>query len=341
MPAYRYKKFEKRLFSRIFSVFVRIGVLIVRALGAVLSLGRQRFTVMFVPHSERRILNFHINIFTLVFAVGLIAVMVVGFFALSTHFAGTKQLLATQSQNWEAAQTNLETIREEVAELQKAARTFQGTLNSTLGVVGVKIPDRPLSVGAQGDLSSFLGLSEVESGQMKELHDMQNIKAFLNNSIAPLNEIKNVLSAQKDLLVDIPTLWPVKGVRGMVTSLFGPTIHPFSGQWYLHKGIDIAFGYNVPIVATARGKVVAIDYEPMGFGNFIIIRHKYGFYTKYAHLQRVLVVRGQEVQQGGVIGTMGNTGLSTGPHLHYEVRIGSEVVDPAKYLNITTAGTGF
>jgi murein DD-endopeptidase MepM/ murein hydrolase activator NlpD len=293
---------------------------------------------MFIPHSERRIFNFHINVFSLVFALGLTAVMIVGFFALSTHFTGTRQLLATQSQNWETAQANLETMREEVAELQKAARTFQGTINSTLGVVGIGVPDKPLVVGAQGDLSSFLGLSEVEAGQMKELHDVRNIKAFLNNSIAPLNEIKNVLSAQKDLLVDIPTLWPVKGVRGRVTSLFGPALHPFSGQWYIHKGIDIAFGYNVPIVATARGKVVTIDYEPMGFGNYIVIRHKYGFYTKYAHLQKVAVTRGQEVQQGEVIGTMGNTGLSTGPHIHYEVRIGSEVVDPAKYLNISTAG---
>ncbi|MCL1817351.1 MAG: peptidoglycan DD-metalloendopeptidase family protein [Spirochaetaceae bacterium] len=306
---------------------------------AVFSLGRQRFTVMFIPHSERRIFNFHINIFSMVFVLGLTTVLVVGFFILSTHFAGTNQLLATQSQNWETAQANLETMREEVAELQKAARTFQKTLNSTLEIVGINVPDRPLAVGAQGDLSSFLGLSEVDARQIKELHDVQNIKAFLNNSIVPLTEIKNVLSAQKDLLVDIPTLWPVKGVRGRVTNLFGPAVHPFSGQWYIHKGIDIAFGYNVPIVATARGKVVTIDYEPMGFGNYVVIRHKYGFYTKYAHLQRIMVSRGQDVQQGEVIATMGNTGLSTGPHLHYEVRIGSEVVDPAKYLNISSAGT--
>ena len=335
---YGYKKIEKRLFGRIFSVFGRFFMLVGRAFGSLLFLGRQRFTVMFIPHSERRIFNFHINVFSLVFAIGLTVLMVVGFFALSTHFTGTKQLLATQSQNWETAQANLETMREEVAELQKVARTFQKTLNSTLGIVGINVPEKPLAVGSQGDLSSFLGLSEVDANQLRELHDVQNIKAFLNNSIVPLTEIKNVLTAQKDLLVDIPTLWPVKGVRGRVTSLFGPAIHPFSGQWYIHKGIDIAFGYNVPVVSTARGKVVAIDYEPMGFGNYVVLRHKYGFYTKYAHLQKVTVTRGQDVQQGEVIGTMGNTGLSTGPHVHYEVRIGSEVVDPAKYLNISPTG---
>lgn len=338
MPVYRYKKFERRLFLKIVSFFGHGFRLIGRAIGAVAALGRQRFTVMFIPHSESRIFNFHINVFSLAFVLGLAALMVVGFFALSTHFTGTRQLLAAQSQNWETAQANLETLREKIAELQKAAKTVQGTLNSTLGVVGISIPDRPLTTGAQGDLSSFLGLSEVDAGQIKELHDVQTLTTFLNNLNAPLSEIEKVLSAQKDLLVDIPTLWPVKGVRGRVTSLFGPTLHPFSGQWYIHKGIDIAFGYGVPIVATARGKIVQIDSEPMGFGNYVVIRHKYGFYTKYAHLQRILVTRGQEVQQGEVIGTMGNTGLSTGPHIHYEVRVGSEVVDPAKYLNISSAG---
>jgi hypothetical protein len=72
-----------------------------------------------------------------------------------------------------------------------------------------------------------------------------------------------------------------------------------------------------------------------GYGNFVVIRHKYGFYTKYAHLQRTYVRPGQDISQGDVLGTMGNTGLSTGPHLHYEVRIGSQVVDPVKYINMT------
>jgi murein DD-endopeptidase MepM/ murein hydrolase activator NlpD len=300
-----------------------------------MTLGRQRFTVMFIPHSERKIFNFHINVFTLALIIGLTAFMVTGFFTLSTHFTGTNRLLSSKTKNLETAQANLEMIREEVAELHKVARVFQSALNNTLGVLGINIPNRPAPEIARGDLASFLSIAEVEAGQLRELHDVKNIKSFLKTAVDPLNEIRDVLSTQKDLLIDIPTLWPIKGVRGRVTAHFGPSEHPFTQQWYLHKGIDIAYGYNVPIVATARGKIVTIDYEPLGFGNYILIRHKYGFYTKYAHLQKVQVSRGQEVHQGQVIGTMGNTGLSTGPHLHYEVRIGSEVVDPAKYLNIS------
>ncbi|MDZ7792491.1 MAG: M23 family metallopeptidase [Spirochaetia bacterium] len=87
-------------------------------------------------------------------------------------------------------------------------------------------------------------------------------------------------------------------------------------------------------VAAANGKVIERKYEPMGFGNYIVIRHAYGFATKYAHLDNVYVEEGDVVTQGQKIGTMGNTGMSTGPHLHFEVRIGAQVVDPERFLNV-------
>ena len=107
-----------------------------------------------------------------------------------------------------------------------------------------------------------------------------------------------------------------------------------SGGWYLHKGIDIAWGYGVPIVATANGKVQKIDNDPMGLGWYIVLRHNYGFHTRYGHFDRIIVQKGQEVRRGQIIGYMGSSGLSTGPHLHYEVGIGSQVVDPEQFLSI-------
>lgn len=263
--------------------------------------------------------------------------MGIGFFTLSTKYTSTEQVLTNRTQKLQTAQANLELVREEVAELQRVTRKFQGSLTTTLETLGISPPKQTNPDILRGDLSAFLSMNVADDASLREINQIKSIRSVLESSIDPLKELKNLLSNQKDLLLDIPTLWPVKGVRGRITQRFGPAIHPFTGQWYLHKGIDIAFGYNVPVVSTARGKVVSIDYEPLGFGNFIIIRHKYGFYTRYAHLQRILVSRGQDITQGQVIGTMGNTGLSTGPHLHYEVRIGAEVVDPEKYLNISTA----
>jgi murein DD-endopeptidase MepM/ murein hydrolase activator NlpD len=125
---------------------------------------------------------------------------------------------------------------------------------------------------------------------------------------------------------------------------YGQNQNPFTGQWYIHKGIDIStFRTGDPIVATADGKVVFVGYDG-GFGNNVIIQHSHGFYTRYAHMQSFRVYKGQKVQQGEVIGYVGNTGLTTGPHCHYEVHLGTSVIDPLKFLNIrwsaTALGTG-
>jgi murein DD-endopeptidase MepM/ murein hydrolase activator NlpD len=119
---------------------------------------------------------------------------------------------------------------------------------------------------------------------------------------------------------------------------FGQNIHPFNGQFYIHRGIDISDNrQGDPVVATADGQIVSVAFDHGGFGNNVIIRHKHGFYTRYGHMDSFRVHAGQRVQQGEMIGYIGNTGLSTGPHVHYEVHIGSDVVDPYKYINIRSS----
>ncbi len=299
--------------------------------------GKQRFTVMFIPHSEKKIFNFQVTVFSLIFICVLLAAIIVGFFGLSTNFTGVQKLLSEKSNNLKNVDASLEVLREEVGQLQQIARTFESTLNNTLSILGVDNMRNASSGVSKGDLTSFFSVEELNDGTLRELSELQSLRAYLMNVVDPLNEISNVLLAQKELLVDIPTLWPVKGVKPNITAGFGPAVHPFTGQWYLHKGIDIAYGYGIPILSTANGKVIQIEYEPLGFGHYVVIRHKYGFYTRYAHLQKVLVKKGQQVERGAIIGTMGSSGLSTGPHLHYEVRIGSQVVDPLKYLSISSA----
>ncbi len=296
--------------------------------------GKQKFTVMFIPHSEKNIFNFQISVFTLVFFVFLLFVLIIAFFGLTASFTGTNKEIIRMNTDLHQNEVTLEEFKEEIAALRKSIREFKSSLDGVLQVVNPKEAKNYFNSGAEGDLSSFISLSNVSENSLRELGELKSLKSYLDNAIKPLTEINKVLLSQKELLVDIPTLWPLKGVRGNITQYFGPNIHPFTGRWYLHKGIDIAWGYGVPIVSTANGTVQSIVNDPRGFGLFIIIKHKYGFYTRYAHLQRVVVQKGQYVRRGQVIGYMGNSGLSTGPHLHYEVRIGTQVVDPIQFLNI-------
>ena len=149
-----------------------------------------------------------------------------------------------------------------------------------------------------------------------------------------VNEIGSLLSNQSAVLTSIPNIWPVKGGIGHISMYYGQNENPFSGQWYIHKGIEIStYRTGDPVVATADGKVVTVSFAN-DFGNYIIIQHNRGFFTRYAHLASFRVYKGQKVEQGQVIGTMGNTGLTTGPHLHYEIHLGTDVIDPIQFLNL-------
>ncbi len=128
----------------------------------------------------------------------------------------------------------------------------------------------------------------------------------------------------------IPTLWPV---RGQITGGFGERMDPLSGEEAVHTGVDISAPKGTEVESTGDGVVVEAGRHESGFGNEIIIDHGDGITTKYAHLSEVDVVAGQEVKRGEVIGAVGMTGKSTGPHLHYEVRVNSTPVNPAKFLS--------
>ena len=133
-----------------------------------------------------------------------------------------------------------------------------------------------------------------------------------------------------------PNLWPVEG---QVTGSFGERIDPFNGEGAFHSGVDIGSSFGHKIVAPADGLVTLTD-TVGGYGKTIIISHGNGISTRYGHLSGFAVTSGQHVQRGDLIGYVGESGRSTGPHLHYEVRINDTPVNPYKYLRMTVAQTG-
>jgi len=289
---------------------------------------------MLIPHSERKIFNFRISVFSLIFFGTLLVAVLVAFFTFSTRFSGLSNMLAQNQSSLSDTRANLEMVRDEIVELRQVSREFEKSLVNTLGSFGVFQNGEDPQTAAAGDLASFINLEEQNNGIMREVSELRNLKEFMQTSTESLEKVQNLLKSQGDLLVELPTYWPVAGGIGRITNYFGPEVHPFTQQWYLHKGIDIAYRRGIDLVAAANGKVIERKYEPMGFGNYIVVRHAYGFATKYAHLDNVYVEEGDVVTQGQKIGTMGNTGMSTGPHLHFEVRIGAQVVDPERFLNV-------
>ena len=143
-----------------------------------------------------------------------------------------------------------------------------------------------------------------------------------------LKDLTSAIESKQAKWDATPSIWPVKG---WITSGFGKRISPFTGQMSVHEGVDIGAPYNTPVQSPAAGRVVVTGFDPR-MGNLVAIDHGYGMETQYGHMAKVLVKSGQKVRRGDVIGLVGSTGLSTGPHLHYHIKSNSHPVDPQRYI---------
>lgn len=297
--------------------------------------GSQKYTIMLVPHSEKKTVNFQISLFAMFFMALIFFGFLGGFFWFSLDFSGREAMLANQSRVLAETEASLDKMRNEIGPLMNVAGNFKSSLAETREIIGLKDAGKDPLTNGGGDLASLFSVEQSDESTLAEVGDLRSLRTTLDDSVATLNQFSLVLSNQKVLLSEIPTIWPLRDVKGWVTMVFGPSIHPMNKYWYLHRGVDIAFDYGLPILATADGKVVKKEFDQHGFGYYIDIQHKYGFKTRYAHLQQWMVDVGQQIAQGDIIGTMGNSGNSTGPHLHYEVMIGTQLVDPIKFLNMS------
>lgn len=190
------------------------------------------------------------------------------------------------------------------------------------------------------ELREMLGLQkkhkEKFNGQssINTPEELDQVIANLHNKVKlkkdEYDQFKDVAVAVRFRYDSLPSIWPVIGA---VQSKFGWRLHPFRGAMELHKGIDIPGWMGQPIRAAADGTVVYADWAK-GYGNALIINHKNGYSTLYGHCANLLVKRWEYVRKGQVIATVGDTGLATGPHLHYEVKQKESPVNPVNYLDL-------
>jgi murein DD-endopeptidase MepM/ murein hydrolase activator NlpD len=130
-----------------------------------------------------------------------------------------------------------------------------------------------------------------------------------------------------------PAIWPV---LGHITDSFGQRLDPFSGEGAFHTGVDVATDYGAPVHATADGIVTTAE-NHAGYGRLVVIDHGFGITTWYAHLSSFSAIPGSRIKRGEVLGYTGISGRSTGPHVHYEVRVNNAPVNPWRYMRSTPA----
>lgn len=223
---------------------------------------------------------------------------------------------------------DLEGLQEQFYKLQELDRklrllvSLEPSSQSTKPPVGLGGPDTSSSsddVFISDRQSTLIGNMRRELALLSEAASIQE---------ASFKEIQSAFQQQRSRLASTPSIWPV---RGWMTSGFGQRISPFTGRRVLHTGIDIATRKGAIVLAPADGLVSRVTTE-YDFGKLVEIDHGHGVVTRFGHNSKILVRPGQQVRRGEPIARVGNTGRSTGPHLHYEVRLNGAPVNPKRYI---------
>ncbi len=205
-----------------------------------------------------------------------------------------------------------------IANIEKTAES------GTIFGVGGSIPE---------DLDARIPLSEKHNSLMRNMHEQ--IEQLSLASAAQQKDLEILLKSledQQNLLASTPAIRPIsRNVKSWITSRFGYRKSPFTGRREFHKGYDIASRHGTPIMATADGVVTFAGKKGL-LGNTVVIDHGHGMITRYGHCHKILKKRGDKVKRWDTIALVGNTGRSTGPHVHYEVHLNGIPVNPIKYI---------
>jgi murein DD-endopeptidase MepM/ murein hydrolase activator NlpD len=300
-------------------------------------MAKRRWTVVFVPHGSEpsKIIEVSYGLIKTAIcgaALGLAAALLVGY-ATMAHTADLSRTARLQDENSRLAQ--------EIGELHGRLSTLSDTLarisqrDARIRVLANLEPIDP-QVQAAGiggpTLAARPGL--LNAGPV--VRRSEEIRVDLNALIRRANlmassfeEAKDSLASHSQRLAATPSIMPT---QGWLTSAFSSMReHPILHIARPHEGIDVTAPMGSPIEAPAAGVVTEAGWES-GYGNTVTIDHGYGIVTKFAHASKLLVRAGQRVQRGQRIALVGNTGLATGPHLHYEVHVNGRPVDPLKYV---------
>ncbi len=200
-------------------------------------------------------------------------------------------------------------------------REFSSSLDSIGATPDVKSTDP--SYSGKGGPGADISMLDVAAAQNK------NLTAQIDRQKKNMHELLTVIEGRNNRLSTLPDLWPTDG--GVISSYYGGRTGPINGGFDWHPGLDIAVDIGTPVYAAAMGTVDMAGWNG-GYGQFVKIRHGNGYESAYGHMSGIAVSAGQQVRKGEIIGFVGSTGYSTGPHLHFEVFVDGENIDPLYML---------
>jgi len=232
-------------------------------------------------------------------------------------------------QNYDMLVTQARTLQREMASLeQRDNQVYRSIFQAN------PLPDsaRAKLTEQKNELQKIEAINDEELGN-ELAKTLNNIQARITYQFTSYNEIENLIKNQGAKLACIPAIQPVSN-RDLdrIASGFGMRIDPVYGTPKMHKGLDFTASRGTPVYATGDGRTELAGFTGDGYGNHVIINHGYGYETLYGHMVKVKVRPGQKVKRGQVIGWVGSSGKSTGPHCHYEVRINGQEVDPVYFF---------
>ncbi len=240
------------------------------------------------------------------------------------------------NRKYELLKDNYNLVNDKVKSLQQQMAALEKRDNEVYRSIfeANPLPDsaRAKLIEQQKEIEKIKDMGDVELGKdiAKQLN---NISARVLFQFKSYDNIALLIKNQDVKLASIPAIQPVSNKQlGHIASGFGMRIDPVYGTPKMHKGLDFAAPQGTPIYATGNGTVTTAIGSAGGFGNHVVINHGYGYETLYGHMVRMKVQSGQKIKRGEVIGWVGSTGKSTGPHCHYEVHINGQEVDPVFFF---------
>jgi murein DD-endopeptidase MepM/ murein hydrolase activator NlpD len=286
------------------------------------------YTLIVVPHAKARFRKIQVSVRLTKWVFGTLATVALATSGAFVHYARiaaeVHELRQLRAEN-KALLSKTQEYELSAGKLQAKVQQLQNVVTKLGVMAGLEhsLPQpSPGAAGVGGALSLDSAPPRLEPSALVE---MDRNLARLTDRSAQLEEFYR---DQTVLLSSTPSVWPV---RGYLSANFGNRLDPFTGQKDFHPGIDVSTPIGTRVQAPADGIVISTGMQG-GYGNALVIDHGYGVVTRYGHLERFAVKPGQRVRRGEVIAFVGNTGRSTGPHLHYEVWVREQAQNPIHFI---------